>query len=249
MIRRIVLLLAVATALQAGATAQVPQPKPKLASGAVPLLRPDGFLRSQPAQDFWSILPFYVPQATEAACSVASITVALNALRGLPSLAADPIITQERLLERVSDARWVSATARGGSGVTWAELEHFLGESIRAYGIQASVEVWRPDDGSEPTLQRLREMLADNEQSSSDIIIGVFDQGVLTGDVNIGHVSPIGAYDQKSPRVLVMDTDREWYVPYWVSDERLLEAMLKPGPQDSERGGLLRVRRKETAVN
>jgi hypothetical protein len=249
MIRRIVLLLAVATALQAGATAQVIEPKPKLASGAVPLLRPDDFLRSQPAQDFWSLLPFYVPQATEAACSIASITIALNALRGLPSLAADPIITQERLLERVADARWLGATARGGSGVTWAELEHYLGESIRAYAVQASVEVWRPDNRSELTLQRLREMLAENEQSSSDIIIGVFDQGVLTGDVNIGHVSPIGAYDQKSRRVLVLDTDREWYVPYWVSDERLLEAMLKPGPQDSERGGLLRVRRNGIAVN
>jgi hypothetical protein len=41
------------------------------------------------------------------------------------------------------------------------------------------------------------------------------------------HISPIGAYDKTNERVLVMDVDREWYEPYWVSDERLLLAMSK----------------------
>ena len=194
-------------------------------------------------------MPFYVPQATDAACSVASITITLNALRGLPTLAADPIITQEKLLEKVADEKWVAATARGGFGVTWAELEQHLLQSLRVYQVPAGLEVWRPSDSSAATLERLREILTDNEQSSDDIIIGVFDQGVLTGDTNVGHVSPIGAYDQHTRRVLVMDTDREWYVPYWISDERFLEAMLRPGPQDSERGGLLRLHKNAAAVN
>jgi hypothetical protein len=194
-------------------------------------------------------MPFYVPQATDAACSVASITIALNAVRGLPTLAHDPVITQERLLERVADEKWVAATARGGFGVTWAELEKYLLQSLRSYQVPAGLEVWRPSDSSAATLERLREILTENEQSADDIIIGVFDQGVLTGDTNVGHVSPVGAYDQHTRRVLVMDTDREWYVPYWISDERFLEAMLKPGPQDAERGGLLRLRKNEAHVN
>ena len=41
------------------------------------------------------------------------------------------------------------------------------------------------------------------------------------------HISPIGAYDKTHMRVLIMDVDREWYEPYWVSDERLLLAMSK----------------------
>ncbi len=48
------------------------------------------------------------------------------------------------------------------------------------------------------------------------------------------HISPIGAYDEASKRVLVMDVDREWYEPYWVSDERLLLSMSKK----TERYGL-----------
>jgi hypothetical protein len=46
-----------------------------------------------------------------------------------------------------------------------------------------------------------------------------------------------------------MDVDREWYVPYWVADELLLESMLRPGPQDPERGGFLRLRKNEPQTN
>jgi hypothetical protein len=249
MIIRAALLLILALTPLTAAVAETQERKPKLASAAVPLLRPDDYLRSHPAPDFWTLLAFYVPQATDAACSVASITMALNAVRGLPPFAADPIITQQRLLERVADERWTAATAQGGSGVTWAELERYLLEGLRAYQVPAALQVWRPSDASVATLQQLRDLLAQNEQSSADVIVGVFDQGVLTGDVNIGHVSPIAAYDQQNKRVLVMDVDREWYVPYWVSDELLLEAMLRPSPQDPERGGVLRIRKTEPQVN
>jgi hypothetical protein len=44
--------------------------------------------------------------------------------------------------------------------------------------------------------------------------------------------------------VLVMDLDREWYVPYWSPDAKLLDALLKPaaaahGPLAGETGGLV----------
>ncbi len=114
MIIRAALLLTLALTPLRAAVAQIQEPKPKLASAATPLLRPDDYLRSHPAPDFWTLLAFYVPQATDAACSVASITMALNAARGLPPSATDPIITQQRLLERVADARWTEATVQGG---------------------------------------------------------------------------------------------------------------------------------------
>jgi hypothetical protein len=249
MIIRAALLLTLALTPLTAAVAQILEPKPKLGSAAVPLLQPDRYVRSHPAPDFWTLLAFYVPQGTDAACSVASITMALNAVRGLLPFAADRIITQQQLLERVADERWTAATAQGGPGVTWAELEGYLLGGLRAYQVPAALQVWRPSDASAATLQELRDLLAENEQSSADVIVGVFDQGVLTGDVNIGHVSPIGAYDPQRKRVLVMDVDREWYVPYWVIDELLLEAMLKPGSHDPERGGVLRIRKTEPQVN
>jgi hypothetical protein len=46
--------------------------------------------------------------------------------------------------------------------------------------------------------------------------------------------------------VLIMDVDRQWYGPYWTSDETLLDAMLRPVPPEhgilaGETGGVVRV--------
>ena len=48
--------------------------------------------------------------------------------------------------------------------------------------------------------------------------------------------------------MLIMDVDREWYVPCWSPDERLLDAMLRPalpehGPLAGETGGLVWIKR------
>jgi hypothetical protein len=58
------------------------------------------------------------------------------------------------------------------------------------------------------------------------------------------HISPIAAYNQESRQVLIMDVDRAWYVPYWTTDSKLLEAMLRPalaahGRLAGETGGLV----------
>ena len=57
-----------------------------------------------------------------------------------------------------------------------------------------------------------------------------YNQGVVTGDWDGPHISPIAAYDAERRRVLILDVDRQWYGPYWTSDEKLLEAMLRPAP-------------------
>jgi len=90
----------------------------------------------------------------------------------------------------------------------------------------------------------VRRALAANEASERDLILIYFNQGVLTGDWDGPHISPIGAYDQRARQVLVMDVDREWYVPYWSPDEKLMDALLKPapaahGPLAGETGGLV----------
>ena len=92
--------------------------------------------------------------------------------------------------------------------------------------------------------QRMRQALAANEASDQDVVLVYFDQGVLTGDWDGPHMSPIAAYDQENGQVLIMDVDREWYVPYWTSDTKLLEAMRRPAPAEhgrlaGETGGLV----------
>jgi hypothetical protein len=118
--------------------------------------------------------------------------------------------------------------------------------SLAAYGIAADIDVLRPQDSSAATLAQVRRLLADNERSDRDIVLVYFDQGVLTGDWDGPHISPIGSYDAELRRVLIMDVDRQWYIPYWSGDEKLLAAMLRPAPPNmgvlaGQTGGLIRV--------
>ena len=241
------LLVALLVALGAGSATAL-EGKPKLGPDAVPITAASDYLRHAPAPDYWRLAAFYVPQETSSACSVASVAMAVNFARGLPPAAEDPIVTQSALLEAVGNADWAAKGAEGGDGVRFDEFVARLRDALAAYGVaKAEVEVIRPADASAEALARLRAALAANEGSDGDMILAYFNQGVLTGDWDGPHISPIGAYDAASGRVLVMDVDREWYVPYWTSDARLLDAMLRPAPADQgplagETGGLVWLR-------
>ncbi len=104
--------------------------KPKFGADAVPIQQARDYLRSHEAPDFWALMPYYTPQATGSSCSAASIAMLVNALRGIPALAKDTLITEASLLETVGNREWVRNTALGGDGVSWAELEAYLRQSL-----------------------------------------------------------------------------------------------------------------------
>jgi hypothetical protein len=248
--RRIALALQCIAWLAFTATSLVAeQPKPKLGPAAISLQQSHEYLQSHPAPDYWALSPYYVPQPTGSACSLAAITMLLNALRGLPGDAAGPLVTQQALLEAVGSKEWAEQTADRGSGVRWDEFEKYLRLSLEAYKLNTEFEILRPRDASVATLAQLKQLLIENETSDADIVLVYFDQGVLTGDWDGPHISPIAAHDADGGKVLIMDVDRQWYIPYWSSDEALLAAMLHPAPFErgrlaGETGGLVRVKRK-----
>jgi len=157
--------------------------------------------------------PYYVPQATGSACSLAAITMLVNALSGLPTHSTEPLVTQRTLLDAVDNRMWAEATAERGAGVRWEEFERYLRLSLEAFKLNAELEILRPHDSSVSTLANLQRMLIENEASDRDIVLVYFNQGVLTGDWDGPHISPIAAYDADHGRVLVMDVDRQWYIP------------------------------------
>lgn len=218
---------------------------PKFGPDAVPVTAANDYLRSSPAPDYWKLAPFYLPQATGSACSVASVAMALNFLRGLPPGAEDPLVTSAALLAAVADPSWDERSAEDGAGLRFDELVAATEAALRAYGIEGvTVETFRPTDAGVDNLARLRAILSVNEASDRDVVLVYFNQGVLTGDWDGPHISPLGAFDAARGRVLVMDVDREWYVPYWSRDAKLLEAMVRPappelGPLAGETGGLI----------
>jgi hypothetical protein len=235
-----ILLLALGTA-----PATAFEGKPKLGPDAVALTKATEYLRTKPAPDYWKLAQFYQPQETSSACSVASVAMAVNFVRGVPPGAEDPLVTQHGLLDAVADPAWAAKGAEGGDGVLFEELVDAVRKGLAAYGVEgAGVELFEPKDASPETRARLRAVLEANEASDRDVLLAYFNQGVLTGDWDGPHISPIGAFDAANGRVLVMDVDREWYVPYWSTDAKLLEAMLKPtsaehGPLAGETGGLV----------
>jgi hypothetical protein len=221
--------LALIAYLLAATAAFAEEPLPKFGPDATPILQEATYLREAPAPDYWTLSAFYVPQQTSSDCSAAAVTMALNALQGLPPNAVQEVITEKALVGRVADPVWSSQIAEDGPGVTFDDLRKVLRASLDSIDMKdATVEAVQPEVGDPRSLTNLRDALAVNEASGDNVILIYFNQGVVTGDWDGPHISPIGAYDARNDRVLIMDVDRNWYVPYWTSTETLLAALVKP---------------------
>ena len=127
---------------------------------------------------------------------------------------------------------WQSLSAEGGDGVTDKQLPRYTVQTMAAYGLDAAVSSFHPQRADAAALATTREILARNEASADNVALIYFNQGVLTGDWNGPHASVIGAYDAATDRVLVLDVDQEWYVPYWSPVSALLAAFVKPAPKN-----------------
>lgn len=182
--------------------------------------------------DSW--MAHFQRQHTDSACSVASIANVVNALR-----ATEPPLSPEALLSLVGDGHWVAATRTGSDGVSFAELQLYLRQSLDRVGLEnARVEVFRPrPDGD--SLDRLRRLLT--HRQTAELVLASFDQGWLLGEASVGHVSPLGDYDAEHGQIEILDVDPEHPVPYWVSDQDLLAAMTRTS-DDPTGDGLIIVR-------
>ncbi|WP_417261132.1 phytochelatin synthase family protein [Celeribacter sp.] len=243
------LLLSLSLALGTGLAAHAGDeaPLPKLGSNATPVTEATDYLRSTPAPDYWAFAPYVKPQFTTSACGVATVTAAVNGLAGLPANAEDTVMTQPDLLEAVGDAHWSEISAEGGDGVMFNDLVTYATAALPVAGLEGyGVTAFKPADASEATLEVIRNLLIQNEESADDALMVYFNQGVVTGDWDGPHVSLIGAYDAAKDEVLILEVDQEWYIPYWTPTAVLLEAMLKPtseehGVLEGQTGGFVRL--------
>lgn len=207
--------------------------KPKLGPNAKPITVDHTYLQTAEAPDFWAFSSYNKPQFTSSACSVASVTMALNGLRGLPRKASAKVPTQPAVLKKVGLKSWSNKSAEGGDGVTFKELRRYTRATFKAYGMkEATVRAFHPKRADAQTFATTRELLTFNEASADTVAMIYFNQGVLTGDWNGPHVSVIGRYDAATDRVLVLDVDQEWYIPYWSPVSALVDSFVKPAPKN-----------------
>lgn len=216
--------LALAAIVSLPATAA---PKPKYGPDATLLRDSHEYVRLSPAPDFWALMPYYAAQQTGSACSIASVAMILNGARAHRTLSADDeLVTQNGALKKTADEEWTKAVGDKGGGRPLDLLGPGVEKAFRAYGFSdAAAEVIHVNDLSPATRKRVHDALVANEKSDSDFILANFIQGSYTGDADVGHIAPVAAYDAKTKRVLILDPDREWYEPYWVSEETFLKGL------------------------
>lgn len=192
--------------------------KPKYVSSTIRLSDQADYIRKNSAPDYWSFSPYYISQQDGSACGIASMTMLVNAARSSQKLkASDALVTQKSLLSQVK--------INYSMGLTLDQLGEAVRKVLAAYTLKAKVEVIHAE-GTAAQKQKILGLLKENEKSAKNFILANFDQSVFTGDPEGGgHISPIAAFDSGANRVLVMDVDREYYEPYWVSFDTFIQGI------------------------
>jgi hypothetical protein len=170
-----------------------------------------------------AIWKYHVKQFHDSSCSVATVVACINAVRFLENGAPHPI-DQGDILDRVTTGHWKARMSDGGyhgrRGLPLPLLGQVVKDSITAYKLKVQhVDIVR----TPKTLPRgstlratLKKRLRDFDRHGNGLIIAHFDQGTLVPTLNIPHISPVGAYDEATDRVTMLDVDPEQEKPYEV---------------------------------
>ena len=230
--------------IQAGSYGWADSQKPKYGPQATPLSASHEYLQEQGLSSFWSWIPYYVPQRDGKSCSLASVAMLLNTARSQVKLTQDePLVTQDDLLKKVNSPVWNQGLSKRGRGIQLDQLGELVQISLKAYGIPfSSVEVLHVEDSSEATKKKVHTALQMTEKSNQVLMLANFLMKVYTDDAEVGHISPVGAYDSKRKRVLILDSDRSWYEPYWVSEETFLKGMATRDSDSKQNRGFVLVK-------
>jgi STE24 endopeptidase len=224
--------------------AQAQPKKLKYGPDATPLSLSHEYFRNHDSTQFWAMIPYYAPQQTGSSCSAAAATLLINGARAGKTLSSDePLATESKVIQKSKQSGWKFSLSIMGRGVNLDHLGPYLESSLKAYDIQPiSVETVHANKDSTEIRAKIHQMLIESEKNPKHFILANFIQGVYTGDSPTGHYAPIGAYDSEKKRVLILDPDREWYEPYWVSEEVFFNGMATtdPSAQGAYRG-LIRV--------
>ena len=196
---------------------------------ASPLSRDHDYIRAHPAPAYWALSPHLIHQHTDASCSLATATMLLNGIRALDGTARmGEFVSEQSLLERMDDPHWArEIVPPDGNGVSLLEFSEKMARIMPLFGITG----WTPSHRivsavDEAEVAELRAELNAMERHGDRLIAGNYHLATTYGDSwDIGHFSPIGAYDAARDRVLLLDVWKRDYEPSWVDLTRLLRGM------------------------
>jgi hypothetical protein len=168
----------------------------------------------------------------------------INAVRGSEPSAGKPA-SEAGLLDRLGDAAWRAAVAQDGNGLGLTEFAAAMERALASYGCDGgwSVSVAPVTDAASAAFE-LRAALGAMENGQTGFAAANFHLDLFYGDgVDVGHFSPIGAYDAARDLVLMLDVYKKDYEPMWAPLPRLAKAMATLSRKTGEPRGYAVVKR------
>jgi len=206
------------------------------------------YLRGAPDSAYWWIAPHLIQQATDSSCSLATAVMLLNAVRGREGqLRIGGPVSEASLLDKLGDAFWREAVAQDGNGLGLTEFAAAMERALLSYECAGSWSVAiAPVTDADAAAAGLRAALIAMENSDTGFVAANFHLDLFYGDgVDIGHFSPIGAYDAARDRVLMLDVYKKDYEPVWAPLPRLAVAMATQSRKTGEPRGYALVKRRK----
>jgi hypothetical protein len=175
------------------------------------------------------LAPHFVAQSRRGFCGVASAVMVVNAL-----LQPRPAVTQAGFFGWSLEGLRANLAVTSG-GMTLEELASFL----RARGLQVQVV---HAERSNAAAKAFRLAASAALRDPRRVVLVNYDRRAL-GQQGAGHISPLGAYDPASDRLLVLDVAAHRYPPTWVGLGALWAAMATIDGDSGKMRGYLLVRR------
>ena len=187
----------------------------------VDLRSPQGeayLLESKPLKAYFPISVAFETQKNQAYCGVASMVMALNAIRApaptSPEYQPFTVFTQDNVLNEGTDAI-LPRTVLARQGMTLDQL----GKLLAMHPV--AVDVHHAEPGG---LDAFRKSASDYLAGKDHFVVVNYLRKAL-GQERGGHISPLAAYDGKADRFLILDVARYKYPPVWVTASDLFDAM------------------------
>ncbi|HSR97219.1 MAG TPA: phytochelatin synthase family protein [Kofleriaceae bacterium] len=205
----------------------------------IPLRMDHAYLRGAPNSAYWSIAPYLIQQSTECSCSLATAVMLINAVRGHqghPRI-SEPA-SEDGLLARLDDPAWKTAVAQDGAGLGLTEFAAAMERALASYECAADWSVAiAPVTSVEAGAADLRAALLSMESGDTAFVAANFHLDLFYGDgVDVGHFSPIGAYDPARDLILMLDVYKQGYEPMWAPLAHLARAMATRSNTGEQRG-------------
>ena len=208
------------------------------------------FEQSNFKNDFFQLANYYQPQINPLYCSIATGVILLNAIHPneeIPSQTVGEVTRPEseggkiieyhsysqlsflnektdkikkREIIQLKDPAYKKGCKKiYDPGLSLSDFSDILSE---VYGLKNQVKSIKRKD--QKAVNNFREDLKKYLAENQNFVVVNFD-GVVLGTKTAGHFSPVGAYDQSTDSVLIMDVALHKNPWYWVSLTKLYDAM------------------------